>query len=324
MFDNQLCYQLYLTLMRWMKVMTKKIVVLGSLNVDSIMKMPRMPLVGETMALTNVTTAPGGKGANQAVAAARQGADVSFIGAIGNDANGQFMRATLVNNGVNVDQLKTNGDVPTGSAFIMLQDDGANTILIHGGANQALTTADLDHDLIIDADLIIAQFEVPYDVILAAFELAHNHHVQTVLNPAPAVYELTPELMAVTDIILPNETEAQLLTGIEVVNDEGVLNRVTDALQAKGAKRSIITLGAAGSFVADGQRRWWAQPEKVVAQDTTAAGDTFIGTLASVIASDFSNLDDAVKRASIASAIAVTRPGAIPSIPTFDEVEAYS
>ena len=324
MFDNQLCYQLYLTLMRWMKVMTKKIVVLGSLNVDSIMKMPRMPLVGETMALTNVTTAPGGKGANQAVAAARQGADVSFIGAIGNDANGQFMRATLVNNGVNVDQLKTNGDVPTGSAFIMLQDDGANTILIHGGANQALTTADLDHDLIIDADLIIAQFEVPYAVILAAFELAHNHHVQTVLNPAPAVYELTPELMAVTDIILPNETEAQLLTGIEVVNDEGVLNRVTDALQAKGAKRSIITLGAAGSFVADGQRRWWAQPEKVVAQDTTAAGDTFIGTLASVMASDFSNLDDAVKRASIASAIAVTRPGAIPSIPTFDEVEAYS
>ncbi len=324
MFDNQLRYQLYLTLMRWMKVMTKKIVVLGSLNVDSIMKMPRMPLVGETMALTNVTTAPGGKGANQAVAAARQGADVSFIGAIGNDANGQFMRATLVNNGVNVDQLKTNGDVPTGSAFIMLQDDGANTILIHGGANQALTTADLDHDLIIDADLIIAQFEVPYAVILAAFELAHNHHVQTVLNPAPAVYELTPELMAVTDIILPNETEAQLLTGIEVVNDEGVLNRVTDALQAKGAKRSIITLGAAGSFVADGQRRWWAQPEKVVAQDTTAAGDTFIGTLASVIASDFSNLDAAVKRASIASAIAVTRPGAIPSIPTFDEVEAYS
>lgn len=234
------------------------------------------------------------------------------------------MRATLVNNGVNVDQLKTNGDVPTGSAFIMLQDDGANTILIHGGANQALTTADLDRDLIIDADLIIAQFEVPYAVILAAFELAHNHHVQTVLNPAPAVYELTPELMAVTDIILPNETEAQLLTGIEVVNDEGVLNRVTDALQAKGAKRSIITLGAAGSFVADGQRRWWAQPEKVVAQDTTAAGDTFIGTLASVIASDFNNLDDAVKRASIASAIAVTRPGAIPSIPTFDEVEAYS
>ncbi len=324
MFDNQLRYQLYLTLMRWMKVMTKKIVVLGSLNVDSIMKMPRMPLVGETMALTNVTTAPGGKGANQAVAAARQGADVSFIGAIGNDANGQFMRATLVNNGVNVDHLKTNGDVPTGSAFIMLQDDGANTILIHGGANQALTTADLDYDLIIDADLIIAQFEVPYAVILAAFELAHNHHVQTVLNPAPAVYELTPELMAVTDIILPNETESQLLTGIEVVNDEGVLNRVTDALQAKGAKRSIITLGAAGSFVADGQRRWWAQPEKVVAQDTTAAGDTFIGTLASVIASDFSNLDDAVKRASIASAIAVTRPGAIPSIPTFDEVEAYS
>lgn len=324
MFDNQLRYQLYLTLMRWMKVMTKKIVVLGSLNVDSIMKMPRMPLVGETMALTNVTTAPGGKGANQAVAAARQGADVSFIGAIGNDANGQFMRATLVNNGVNVDQLKTNGDVPTGSAFIMLQDDGANTILIHGGANQALTTDDLDCDLIIDADLIIAQFEVPYDVILAAFELAHSHHVQTVLNPAPAVYELTPELMAVTDIILPNETEAQLLTGIEVVNDEGVLNRVTYALQAKGAKRSIITLGAAGSFVADGQRRWWAQPEKVVAQDTTAAGDTFIGTLASVIASDFSNLDDAVKRASIASAIAVTRPGAIPSIPTFDEVEAYS
>jgi ribokinase len=140
--------------------MTKKIVVLGSLNVDNIMKMPRMPLEGETMALTDVTTAPGGKGANQAVAAARQGAEVSFIGAVGNDANGQFMRATLLTNGVNVDAVTTNGDVPTGSAYIMLQDSGANTILIHGGANQALTVADLDKTMIADADTLIAQFEL--------------------------------------------------------------------------------------------------------------------------------------------------------------------
>lgn len=205
----------------------------------------------------------------------------------------------------------------------MLQESGANTILIHGGANQALTIEDINTALIAQADVLIAQFEVPFEVILAAFKIAKKNNVQTILNPAPAVYELTSELMAVTDIVLPNETEAQLLTGINVINDEGVLNRVSDALQAKGVQRSIITLGEAGSFIADGQKRWWVQPEKVDVQDTTAAGDTFIGTLASVIAPDFSNLDDAVQRANIASAIAVTRPGAIPSIPTDKEVDNY-
>ncbi|QBR47373.1 MULTISPECIES: ribokinase [Leuconostoc] len=303
--------------------MTKNIVVLGSLNADNIMKMPRMPLVGETMALTDVTTAPGGKGANQAVAAARQGANVSFIGAVGNDSNGQFMRATLLTNGVNVDAVTTNGDVPTGSAYIMLQESGANTILIHGGANQALTIADIDESVIANADTLIAQFEVPLDVIIAAFKIAKANHVQTILNPAPAVYQLTSELMQVTDIILPNETEAQLLSGITVKNDEAVLNRVSNAILSKGVSRCIITLGAAGSFVADGDKRWWAKPNKVKALDTTGAGDTFIGTLARVIESDFSNLDEAVKQASIASAIAVTRAGAIPSIPTYDEVATF-
>ena len=303
--------------------MTKNIVVLGSLNADNIMKMPRMPLVGETMALTDVTTAPGGKGANQAVAASRQGANVSFIGAVGNDSNGQFMRATLLTNGVNVDAVTTNSEVPTGSAYIMLQENGANTILIHGGANQALTTMEIDADVIAQADTLIAQFEVPLDVITTAFKIAKANNVQTILNPAPAVYDLTPELMRVTDIILPNETEEQLLSGITVKNDEAVLNRVSDALLAKGVARSIITLGDAGSFVADGDKRWWAKPNKVHAVDTTGAGDTFIGTLASVIDSDFSNLDEAVKRASIASAIAVTRAGAIPSIPTRDEVDSF-
>lgn len=303
--------------------MSKKIVVLGSLNVDNIMKMPRMPLVGETMALTDVSTAPGGKGANQAVAAARQGADVSFIGAVGNDTNGQFMRTTLLTNGINVNSVMTNGDVPTGSAYIMLQDDGANTILIHGGSNQALTISDLNEELIASADTLIAQFEVPLDVITVAFKIAKNNNVQTILNPAPAVYELTPELAAVTDIILPNETEAQLLTGLTVENTEEILNQVSNALLEKGVPRSIITLGDAGSFIADGSHRWWQKPIKVKAEDTTAAGDTFIGTLASVLAPDFSNLDEAVHRASTASAIAVTRQGAIPSIPTRIEVDSY-
>ncbi|CUW13151.1 ribokinase [Leuconostoc gelidum subsp. gasicomitatum] len=303
--------------------MTKNIVVLGSLNVDNIMKMPRMPLVGETMALTDVTTAPGGKGANQAVAAARQGANVSFIGSVGNDSNGQFMRATLLTNGVNVNAVTTNSEVPTGSAYIMLQENGANTILIHGGANQALTVADLDENVIAKADTLIAQFEVPLEVIVAAFKIAKANNVQTILNPAPAVYDLIPELTHVTDIILPNETEAQLLTGITVENNEAVLNRVSNAILAKGVPRSIITLGDAGSFVADRDKRWWFKPNKVDAVDTTGAGDTFIGTLASVIDADFNNLEETVKRASIASAIAVTRAGAIPSIPTRDEVDAF-
>ena len=303
--------------------MTKNIVVLGSLNVDNIMKMPRMTLEGETMALSDVTTAPGGKGANQAVSASRQGANVSFIGSVGNDANGQFMRATLLTNGVNVDAVTTNGDVPTGSAYIMLQDSGANTILIHGGANQALNIGDLDAELISKADTLIAQFEVPLPVITEAFKIAKANNVQTILNPAPAVYDLTPELVEVTDIILPNETEAQLLSGITVENNERILNQVSDKLLSTGIKRSVITLGGAGSFIADGNNRWWAKPNQVKAVDTTAAGDTFIGAVAAVINPDFSNLKEAITRASAASAIAVTRPGAIPSIPTKDEVDNF-
>lgn len=303
--------------------MSKKIVVLGSLNVDSIMKMPRMPLVGETMALRDVATAPGGKGANQAVAAARQGAQVDFIGAVGQDANGDFMRQTLQDNAVNVAAVTTNAQVPTGSAYIMLQENGANTILIHGGANQALTVADLDADLIAQADTLIAQFEVPLEVITEAFKIAKAHQVQTVLNPAPAVYDITPTLASLTDIILPNETEAHLLTGLSVSNETTILNQVSDAILALGIPRSIITLGDAGSFIADGDQRWWAKPKKVAAVDTTAAGDTFIGTLANALAPDFSNLAAAVDRASTASAIAVTRHGAIPSIPTRDEVDQF-
>ncbi|HEY4399869.1 MAG TPA: ribokinase [Lactobacillaceae bacterium] len=305
--------------------MTRKIAVLGSLNVDSILKMKRMPLEGETMALRDVTTAPGGKGANQAVAAARQGAQVSFIGAVGQDVNGDFMTKTLADNGVNVDHVAQLADTPTGSATIMLQENGANTILIHGGANQALTVADIEaaRDVIAEADVLIAQFEVPFDVIVAGFTLAKAHQVTTILNPAPAVYALTPELMAVTDLIVPNETEAQLLTGIKVTNDDLVLTQVAENLSEQGAARTIITLGGAGSFVDAENLSEHIPPVKVKAVDTTAAGDTFIGTLASVVAPDFSNLRDSILRASRASAIAVTRPGAIPSIPTRAEVEDF-
>lgn len=309
-----------------MDAMLKNIVVLGSLNVDNILKMPRMPFEGETMALQDVTTAPGGKGANQAVAAARQGANVFFVGAVGNDTNGQFMKTTLLTNGVNVDQVAVKSDVPTGSAYIMLQENGANTIMIHGGANQALT---LDHveaarDIIAKADILVAQFEVPLAVITAAFAMAKAYNVQTILNPAPAVYNITPELAALTDVIVPNETEAQLLSGIKVIPDEGVLNRVADKLLATGVPRVIITLGGAGSFVAEGTKRWFVDPVKVLAQDTTAAGDTFIGTLANVLNKDFTNIDASVTRATYASALAVTRAGAIPSIPTYEEVDNFN
>jgi ribokinase len=305
--------------------MTRKIAVLGSLNVDSIMKMPRMPFEGETMALSGVTTAPGGKGANQAVAAARQGAEVGFIGAVGNEANGQFMKATLLSNDVNIDHVATLADTPTGSAYIMLQENGANTIMIHGGANQALTQANVDeaHELIAEADVLIAQFEVPFDIIVSTFKLAKEHGVQTILNPAPAVYKLTPELMAVTDLIVPNETEAQLLSGIDVVPEEDVLAQVADELAKQGAKRTIITLGGAGSYIANGDDRGIIPPVPVKAVDTTAAGDTFIGTLANVVDADFGNLRESIITASRASAIAVTRPGAIPSIPTKAELEAF-
>ena len=301
--------------------MANKVTVLGSLNVDTILRISRLPKPGETMPMSDQDKAGGGKGANQAIAAARCGAETSFIGKIGADENGKMMCRLLQESGVDLTQV-TQSDKGTGQAFILLQDSGENSILIYGGANQTITADDIlkAKAEITEADFLVTQCETPLMPAAKAFSLAKEHGVITILNPAPAK-QLPQELLEQTDIITPNETEAELLTGVKVDNRSSQ-HEAAVKLQALGVKNVIITLGSAGSFYRFGSKEGFVPAFKVHAIDTTAAGDTFLGALSSKLKCDFSNIEEALTFASGASSIAVQKLGAIPSIPTKDMVEA--
>ncbi|AZZ60929.1 ribokinase [Oenococcus sp. UCMA 16435] len=299
----------------------KKIVVLGSLNVDTIQHLNKLPKRGETIHLSELTSAPGGKGANQAVAAARQGADVSFIGAVGNDTNGRFMKQTLSDNKIDVAHIVTK-PVPTGSAYIMLESDGNNTILVYGGANMQVSVEDVEaaSSLIESADAIITQFETPISAAIKAFEIAKRKNVLTILNPAPA-QKIDPKLLSISDFVTPNETEAQVLIDQKIQFTKDSLNSAALSFEKLGVKSTLITLGEHGSFYKVGQQEGIIPSFKVKAIDTTAAGDTFIGSFTANLKSDLSNLTDALIWATRSSSLTVQKAGALPSIPTFEEVE---
>jgi ribokinase len=303
-----------------MNKQNKKIVVLGSLNVDSIQHLDALPLQGQTTPIKELSSAPGGKGANQAVSAARQGANVSFIGGIGNDVNGQFMKSTLEANGVNTDFIGTK-NVPTGAAYIMLEDDGHNTILIFGGANQEVSVEDVKkaEQILVDADVVITQFETPQESAIAAFEIAKANGAMTILNPAPGKF-IEEKLIELSDFVVPNETEAEIITGVLIDWEKENYKEIADQMTANGIKNSIITLGERGLYYKVGEQEGLLPSYKVNAVDTTAAGDTFIGAFAANLAEDFSNLEESLKWASRASSLAVQKKGAMPSIPTFEEV----
>lgn len=303
--------------------MTRKITVLGSLNADTIMHIDRLPKQGETMAMYDATTAPGGKGANQAIAAARMNAATTFVGAVGNDQNGQMMLDAMKADNVDITNIKTHAEIGTGSAFIMLEKDGSNTILIHGGANQSLSVADVQsaEDAIINCDVLVAQFETPLEVTLKAFEMAKQNGVFTILNPAPAKTDIQPELLGLTDLIVPNETEAETISGI-AVTDEASMEANARKFRELGVQNLIITVGARGAYYSTVNGAGFVPAFKVNAIDTTAAGDTFIGTLASQLELNLSNIGDAVKFSNRASSITVQGAGALPSIPKLAQVQA--
>ncbi|MHA5096627.1 ribokinase [Oenococcus oeni] len=306
---------------RVIKKEAKKIVVLGSLNVDAIQHLNKLPERGETIHLNGLTSAPGGKEANQAVAAARQGADVSFIGAVGNDANGRFMKQTLSDNKIDVSHIVTK-KVPTGSAYIMLEADGNNTILVYGGANMQVSVEDVRaaSSLIESADAIITQFETPVIAAVEAFEIAKRKDVLTILNPAPA-QKIDPKLLSISDFVTPNESEAQVLIDQKVQFTKESLNNAALSFEKLGVKNTLITLGEHGSFYKFGQQEGIIPSFKVKAVDTTAAGDTFIGSFTANLKPDLSNLTDALTWATRSSSLTVQKAGALPSIPTFEEVE---
>lgn len=298
------------------------ITIVGSINLDRTIRVKQMPKPGETMHTKEIFSAGGGKGANQAVAAKRSEAETNFIGAIGNDEAGDMMRELLSEEGIELSGVQTLEKQATGQAYIIVDDQGENSIMIHSGANNAFTPQQVQEhaDLIKASDFVIAQFESTLESTVEAFTIAREAGVKTILNPAPALENVPEELLKVTDMIIPNETETEILTGIEVT-DEASLKAAADHLHQLGIEAVIITIGSKGAFYDVQGRNGIVPAFKVNAVDTTAAGDTFIGAMSSVLAKDFSNLEQAIEYGNKASSLTVQRFGAQPSIPYKNELK---
>lgn len=264
----------------------------------------------------------GGKGANQAVAAARYGNRVVFVAKTGNDLFGEQVRTSMKEDGIVTDYVFIDNNHPSGVALITVNQEAENCIVVAGGANMYLSKEDIDkaQEEVVNADVVLMQLETPIDTVEYAAHLAAKAGVRVILNPAPAPAEpLSKELIRDLYLITPNRSEASRLTGIEVT-DLGSAQRAALALYDMGAKNVVVTLGSEGSLVYDGQIMMRVEAIKVEAVDTTAAGDTFNGVLASVIA-EGKSLIEAVKEATVAGAISVTRMGAQPAAPTREEIE---
>lgn len=299
--------------------MQPKITVIGSSNTDMVIQLDRIPRPGETVLGGEFTTAAGGKGANQAVAAARAGGDVTFVARLGRDVFGDQALAGFARDGIRTDFVFRDPRSPSGVALIFVAKDGENCIAVAGGANQRLSPADVQRAkaAILKAQAVVLQLETPLETIEAAARIAARAKVPVLLNPAPA-RPLPSRLLALVSILTPNETEAEQLTGVAVTNDASA--RLAAAkLLAKGVQTIIITLGSRGAFVATRDRQTLVPGFKVKAVDTTAAGDVFNGALAVALAED-QPLIEAVRFANAAAAISVTRLGAQPSAPRRREI----
>lgn len=301
---------------------TAKLVVLGSINADHILNINHFPQPGETVIGQQYKVAFGGKGANQAVAAGRSGADIAFIACVGADDMGERIRQQLATDRIDTQPIEAIADSTTGVALIFVNAEGENVIGIDAGANAAVTPDYLNRyrQRVIDADALLMQLESPLETVIAAAKLAKQHQTQVILNPAPAC-ELPDELLAMIDMITPNETEAQLLTGI-AVNNEADADRAANILHDKGIGCVIITLGSRGVWLSENGKGKLVPGFKVKAVDTIAAGDTFNGALVTALL-EGKMMSDAVRFAHAAAAIAVTRSGAQPSVPWREEIDAF-
>ncbi|MGX5377970.1 ribokinase [Ligilactobacillus sp. LYQ135] len=297
------------------------VTVIGSINLDRSIRAKRMAKAGETLHIDESFSAGGGKGANQAVAAQRLGAKTNFIGAIGDDDAGKVMLELLSEEKINLAGIETLKNTSTGQAYVIVTDNSENRIFVLGGANMLLTPQHIKthEDLIQQSDFVVAQFETPIETTIEAFKIAKQEEIKTILNPAPAVKEVPQELLKVTDMIIPNETETQILTGIKIENEDDMI-KAADQLHDLGIQIVLITIGSKGTFYSYDHKHGIVPACKVKAVDTTAAGDTFIGALSSKLKTDFSNLEDAIKFSNQASALTVQRYGAQPSIPYLKEL----
>ncbi|QYG05382.1 ribokinase [Janthinobacterium sp. PAMC25594] len=301
------------------------IVVIGSINMDLVLRVPRMPLPGETLTGGAFRTIPGGKGANQAVACARLsgkvaagGQQVAMVGCVGDDAFGATLRAALVGDGIIDSHITTLPGVASGIASILVDDNGQNSIVIAGGANDLLSPAHIDaaKELIEQADIVVLQLETPMATVVHAIRLARLLGKTVVLNPAPAA-SLPEGVLELVDYLIPNEIEAAMLAGVSP--DGADVQALAVALQKLGSDNVIITLGSKGVHAALYGGDFTFPAEVVQAVDTTAAGDTFIGGFVAGLASGMDEAD-AIQQGQRAAAWSVTKPGAQTSIPHLHEL----
>ena len=298
-----------------------KVVVVGGLNMDLIGVAERMPNPGETIGGTEFYTAPGGKGGNQAVAAARIGAEVRMVGRVGQDMFGPMLLDSLRESGVDVGGVSTDPDNSSGIAIILLDSDRQNYIVQVYGANRAGEEAIAEDALkaLEGADALMLQMETPVEVSMWAARAAKERGVTVVWDPAPPT-PFTEEAYRLVDVLAPNQTEAEYLTGVPVT-DVGSAQRATKALLEAGASVAVIKLGELGAYYASGEREGHVAPLQVEQVDTVAAGDAFGGALTVAIAEGM-ELEAAVRYGCAAGALAVTKPGAQDAMPTRAEVEA--
>jgi ribokinase len=298
------------------------ITVVGSLNMDLVTYTSRMPAAGETIIGKSFRQIPGGKGANQADAIAKLGAEVKMIGCVGCDGMGTALLDSLRNDGVDVTMVKRVDGISTGIASITVDSSGSNSIIVVPGANGRLSIEDLQASLeaIENSEIVVAQLEVPIETVRFAIKTAKQLGKLTILNPAPAT-ELEDEFLSNVDILVPNETELELLSGIRIHN-EAELERAAQLLINKGVQELIVTLGSKGCVHLNKSGSKAYPAYKVDAIDTTAAGDSFIGALAAAI-SEGKTLEEAIRFATAVGALTVTKEGAQSSLPFRKEVEAF-
>ncbi|ABQ34966.1 MULTISPECIES: ribokinase [Bradyrhizobium] len=298
-----------------------RVVVAGSINMDVVATAERHPRIGETVAGHSVMYFPGGKGANQAVSAAKLGAPTSLIGRLGRDAFGEQLRAFLASQGIDLTAVKDSAGAATGTALITLAK-ADNTIVVIPGANAEVSPEDVAQVALTASDVAVSQFEIPQATIVAFFRQARAAGATTILNPAPAS-AFDSALFALIDVLVLNETELGFLTGI-ALGDTPTLPQVSDAVRAldpRDDQTVCVTLGARGAVAVTGSKARLVEGRAVTAVDTTGAGDCFVGALAARL-SQGAPIADAIGYANIAASISVQRMGAGPSMPTAEEVGA--
>lgn len=300
----------------------KTLCILGSINVDHVIRVPYFPKAGETLTGSGYQIVYGGKGANQAVAAARMGAKVAFIGAVGDDEIGREMVSAFAKDGINTTPISTIAHQKTGLAMIQVADSGENSIVISAGANGDLSPALVEqHRATIEqADTLLMQLESPLESILAATNITKQANTKVVLNPAPA-RALPDELLSQLDMITPNETEAEILTGVKIIDDQTAC-KAAEIFHQKGIETVLITLGSKGVYLSQHGQGEIIKGFKVQAVDTTGAGDTFNGAFLTALL-EGKPATDAIRFAHAAAALSVTRQGAQTAIPYRQEVEDF-